>query len=96
MSPTGTLCATWKESEWVRAMAAAAGLMGEQGADLVGRRSPTAAAFHGSCCIIVASISSSSSLAKRGDPRTDLSKRRGKRSGGSRLVAGTSDSAGDI
>jgi len=78
-------------------MAAAAGLMGEQGADLVGRRSPTAAAFHGSCCIIVASISSSSSsLAKRGDPRTDLSKRRGKRSGGSRLVAGASDSSGDI
>lgn len=54
MSPTGTLCATWKESEWVRSMAAAAaGLMGEQGADLVGRRSPmAAAAFQGSCCII--------------------------------------------
>jgi hypothetical protein len=46
-------------------MAAAAGLMGEQGADLVGRRSPTASAFHGSCCIcciIFASNSSSSSL----------------------------------
>jgi len=80
-------------------MAAAAGLMGEHGADLVGRRSPAAAAFHGSCCIcciIVASVSSSSSLAIRGDPRTELSERRGKRSGGSRLVAGTSDSAGDI
>jgi len=65
--------------------AAADGLMGEQGADLVGRRSPTAAAFHGSCCIccIIFAL-------KRGDYREQQSNREmtGKRSGGSTLVAG--------